>query len=266
MEAIHKNDLSTYLTDWKMQMEMRNKLSKIGKNKPKTIPKDFQAIFEHTKDLWIVLSYLDSKLKILENDKLPLSEKYQDYADAAVFLKCTYIFYQILLDTIARIIRYFYKENEGIELPFSLFIPPVKSKKRKNIPKDLSVILNKVYIWFPIVKGRRDDLVHDCESFLILFEGNKNGMNMLKHSNITSKKGIKSFGRIREYIGFLLCVYQQLIDDLLDHFDSKFKIWYGIVASKASRSSSMMEWNSANMLWWAVKYGGYKNPDLRLIE
>jgi hypothetical protein len=266
MEAIHKNDLSAYLSDRKMQMETVNKLSKIGKNKSHTIPRNFQAIFEHAKDLWIVLRYLDSRLKILENNKLPLSEKYQDFADAVVFLKCTYIFYRILLDTIARIIRYFYRENEGIELPDSLFMPPDKSKKRENIPKDLSVILNKVYIWFPELKDRRDDLVHDCESFLILFEGNKSGMNMLKHSNITPKKEIKSFGRIREYIGFLLCEYQKLIDNLLDHFDSKFKIWYGIVASKASRSSSMMEWNSANMLWWAVKYGGYKNPDLRLIE
>ena len=262
MEAIHKNDLSAYLSDWKMYMEMRNKLSKIGKNKPQTIPKDFQAIFEHTKDLWIVLSYLDSKLKILENNKLPLSEKYQDYADAAVFLKCTYIFYQILLDTIARIIRYFYKENEGIRLPCSLFIPPVKSKKRKNIPKDLSVILNKVYIWFPVVKGRRDDLVHDCESFLILFERNKSGMNMLKHSNITYKKGIESFGGIREYIGFLLCEHQKLIDDLLDLFDSKFKNWYKIIAGRSSRTQTQRE---GDMLWWwAVKYGNYKHPDLKI--
>jgi len=105
MEAIHKNDLSTYLTDWKMQMEMRNKLSKIGKNKPKTIPKDFQAIFEHTKDLWIVLSYLDSKLKILENDKLPLSEKYQDYADAAVFFEM-YIYF------LSNTTRHYSKDNK----------------------------------------------------------------------------------------------------------------------------------------------------------
>ena len=264
MEAIHKNDLSIYLSDRKMQMEIVNKLSKIGKNKPQTIPKDFQAISEHTKDLWIVLSYLDSKLKILENNKLPLSEKYQDYVDAAVFLKCTYIFYRILLDTIARIIRYFYRENEGIKLPCSLFMPPDKSKKRENIPKDLSVILNKVYIWFPVVKDRRDDLVHDCESFLILFEGNKSGMNMLKHSNITSKKGIKSFGRIREYIGFLLCVYQQLIDGLLDHFDTKFKDWYKIIAGRSSRTQTQRE---GDMLWWwAVKYGNYKHPDLKIKQ
>ena len=266
MKAIHKNDLSGYLSDWKMKMEMMNKLVKIGKNKPQPIPKTFQAIFTQNTDLRIVLRYLDSKLKILENDKLPFSKKYQDYADAIVFLKVCYMFYRILLDTLARIIRYFYKENEGIKLPCSLFIPPVKNKKRENIPKDLSDILDKVYIWFPEVITRRDGLVHRCESFLILIEENKSGIIMLKHSNRPYGNEFKNFGRIREYIGFLLCEYQKLIDNLLDHFDSKFKIWYGIVASKASRSSSMMEWNSANMLWWAVKYGGYKNPDLRLIE
>ncbi len=264
MEAIHKNDLSAYLSDQKMLMEIVKKSSKFGKNKSQTISKDFQAIFEHTKDLRIILRYLDSKLKILENNKLPLPEKYQDFADAAVFLKCTYIFYRILLDTIARIIRYFYWENEGIKLPHELFLPPDKSKKSEIIPKDLSVILNKVYIWFPEIKDRRDDLVHDCESFLILFEGNKSGMNMLKHSNITPKKEIKSFGRIREYIGFLLCEYQKLIDNLLDHFDTKFKDWYKIIAGRSSRTQTQRE---GDMLWWwAEKYGNYKHPDLKIKE
>jgi hypothetical protein len=237
MEAIHKNELSTYLSDWKMHVEMRNKLLKIDKNKPQNIDEYIEAIFEHTKDLWIVLRYLDLKLKILENNKLPLSKKFQDLADATVFLKCTYIFYQMLLDTISRIIRYFYRENEDIKLPQSLFMPP-KNNKRKNIPKDISVILNKVYKWFPLVKDRRDEIVHDCESLLILFKGNKSGINMLKHSNITYKKEIKSFGGIREDIGFFLCAYQQLIDDLLDHFDTKFKDWYEIEMVRPSRTQT----------------------------
>ncbi len=266
MKAIHENDLSGYLSDWKMKMEIMNKLVKIGKNKPQPIPKTFQAIFTQNTDLRIVLRYLDSKLKILENNKLPFSKKYQDYADAIVFLKVSYMFYRILLDTLAGIIRHFYGENEGVKLPHKLFLPSDKSKKAEKIPKDLSVILDKVYIWFPEVKTRRDGLVHRCESFLILIEENKSGINILKHSSRSYGNEFKNFGGIREYIGFLLCEYQKLIDNLLDHFDSKFKIWYGIVASKASRSSSMMEWNSANMLWWAVKYGGYKNPDLRFIE
>lgn len=264
MEAIHKNDLSTYLSDWKMKMEMMNKFSKIGKNKPQFIPKTFQAMSIQTTDLWIVLRYLDSKLRILENNKLSFSKKYQDYADAIVFLKVTYIFYRILLDTLARIIKDFYKKNEGINLPHIFTDSFVKSKKWKKFPKDLSFILKKIYIWFPEVKKRRDDLVHGCESFLILIEGNKSGMNILKHSNISYGNKLKYFGGIREYIGFLLCVYQQLIDDLLDHFDIKFKDWYGIIAGRSSRTQTIRE---GDMLWWwAVKYGNYKHSDLKIKE
>ena len=265
MEAIHKNDLSTYLSDWKMKMEMMNRFSKIGKNKPQPIPKDFQAISIQTTDLWIVLRYLDSKLKILENNKLPLSEKYQDYADAIVFLKVTYIFYRIILDTLENIIKYFYKKNEGIKshhIFYDLHDP--KSKKGGKFPKDLSVILKKVHTWFPEAKKRRDDLVHGCESFLILIEGNKNRVNILEHSNIAYGNKFKKFGGIREYIGFLLCVYQQLIDDLLDHFDIKFKDWYGIIAGRSSRTQTCKE---GDMLWWwAVKYGNYKHSDLKIKE
>ncbi len=181
-------------------------------------------------------------------------------------MKATYIFYRILLDTLAGIIEYFYKKNEGINLPYSFHDLLVQSKKWDKFPKDLSIILKKVNIWFPEVKDRRDDLVHYYESFLILIEGNKSGINILKHSNRSYGNEFKNFGGIRKYIGFLLCEYQKLIDDLLDHFDSRFKIWYGIITSKTSRTQTVMEWNSASMLWWAVKYGGYKDPDLGFIE
>ena len=265
MEAIHKNDLSAYLSDWKMKMEMMNKFSKIGKNKPQPIPKTFQAIFIQTTDLWIVLRYLDSKLRILENNKLPFSKKYQDYADAIVFLKVTYIFYRIILDTLSRIIKYFYEKNERIKLHYIFHDPhDPKSKKRGKFPKDLFVILKKVHTWFPEARDRRDDLVHRCESFLILIERNKSRINILKHSNIAYGNKFKNFGGIREYIGFLLCVYQQLIDDLLDHFDTKFKDWYGIIAGRSSRTQTC---KVGDMLWWwAVKYGNYKHSDLKINE
>ena len=264
MEAIHKNDLSTYLSDWKIKMERMSKFSKIGKNKSQPTPKTFQAISIQTTDLWIVLGYLDSKLKILENNKLPFSKKYQDYADAIVFLKVTYIFYRILLDTLAGIIRYFYRKNEGIDLPHSFNRLLVKSKKWDKFPKDLSVILKKVHIWFPELKKRRDDLVHYYESFLILIEENKSGMKILKHFNIAYGDKFEKYEGIREYIGFLLCVYQQLIDGLLDHFDTKFKDWYGIIAGRSSRTQTCKVGDI--LWWWAVKYGNYKHSDLKIKE
>jgi len=264
MEAIHKNDLSAYLSDWKMKMEMMNKSSKIGKNKPQPIPKTFQAIFIQTTDLWIVLRYLDSKLKILENNKLPFSEKYQDYADAIVFLKVTYMFYRILLDTLAGVIAYFYKKNERINLPHSFHDLLKKSKNWQKFPNDLNFIFEKAHIWFPEFKERRVDLVHHYKSFLILLKKNKSGEYILEHSNRSYGNKFKNFGEIREYIGFLLCVYQQLIDDLLDHFDTKFKDWYGIIAGRSSRTQGSRE---GDMLWWwAVKYGNYKHSDLKIKE
>ena len=264
MQSIHKNNLSSYLSDWKVKIDIKNKYFEKGKHKPLPIPKTFQAIANKTFDLSVMLRYLDSNLKILENNKSPLTIDYQAYADAIVFLQASYLFYHILLDTLAGVIAYFYKKNERINLPHSFHDLLKKSKNWDKFPKDLDLILEKAQIWFPEFKERRVDLVHHYESFLIFFKKNESGEYILEHSNRSAESKFKNFGEIRKYIGFLLCVYQQLIDDLLDHFDSKFKTWFGVDVDKTIRSSTMMKWNSSNMLWWAVNYGGYKNSDLEL--
>ena len=262
MEVIHKNDLSAYLSGWREKIEMMNKLSKIGKYKPHPFPKTFQAIFIQTIDLSVVLRYLDLKLRILENTKSPLAMNYQAYTDSVVFLKAAYLFYRILLDTLAGVIEYFYKKNERINLPHSFNKLLIREKEGK-LPKDLSDVLKNTHIWFPEFKERRDDLSHHYESFLILFGKDKSSVNILEHSNRPIKKELKNYGVIREYLGFLLCGYQQLVDDLLDHFDTKFKDWYGIIASRSSRIQTTRVGNCASILWWwAYKYGGYKHPDL----
>jgi hypothetical protein len=257
MKSVHKNDLTTYLSDWKMKLETLNKSLKKDEEIPRSILELINAISIQENDLGILLGYLDLKLSSLEDDKLPFTEKYQDYADAVVFLKCIYIFFVILLDKIARIIRDFYNKNEGIKLPNKLFLPPEKRKRNVKIPEELYAILRNTYEWFSVAEGRRNDLVHKCETLLILITKTKD-IKKLENSNMPYKKELKKFGEIRGYIGFILCSYQNLIDDLLDHFDSKFITWYGIVASKESRTSTMMEWNSGNILWWAAKYGNYK--------
>jgi len=266
VQSIHKNNLSSYLSDWKVKIDIKNKYFEKGKHKPLPIPKTFQAIANKTFDLSVMLRYLDSNLKILENNKSPLTIDYQAYADAIVFLQASYLFYHILLDTLTGAIAYFYEKNEMINLPHSFHDLLKKSKNWHKFPKDLNFILKKAHIWFPEFKERRVDLVHHYKSFLILLKKNKSGEYILEHSNRSYGNKFKNFGEIRKYIGFLFCEHQKLIDNLLDHFDSKFIIWYGIVASKTSRSSTMMEWNSASMLWWAVNYGGYKDPDLEFIE
>lgn len=266
MQSIHKNNLSSYLSDWKVKIDIKNKYFEKGKYKPSPTPKTFQAIANKTIDLSVMLRYLDSNLEILENNKSPLTIDYQAYADAIVFLQASYLFYYILLDTLAGVIAYFYKKNERINLPHSFQDLLKKSKNWHKFPKDLNFILKNAHIWFPEFKERRVDLVHHYKSFLILLKKNKSGAYILEHSNRSYGNKFKNFGEIRKYIGFLFCEHQKLIDNLLDHFDSKFKIWYGIDATKTNRSPTMMEWNSASMLWWAVSYGGYEDPNLGFIE
>lgn len=264
MKVAQKNDLHTYLIEWENKIKMMNRLSKKYKNDLQSIHKPVEALNIQNTDLRILLRYLDSKLKILENNQIPFLNKFQDYADALVFLKCTYMVYRILIDTISRIIRSFYEKNEGIKLPRNPFIQMGKSKNKGKIPEELKIILSKANKLFSEIIDRRDALVHDCESFLILIKGSKDGMNILEYSNRPYGEKIKNFGEIRGSIGILLCVHQQLIDDLLNHLDLKLKTWYGIVGSNESRTWTMTEWDCSNLLWWAVKYGNYKHTDLRI--
>ena len=266
MQSIHKNNLSAYLSDWKSKVNIRNKIIKKNKYKPVYTPIAFEAIANKIHDLSVMLRYLDSNLKIIENIKSPLEIDYQAYADAIVFLQASYLFYHILLDTLSGVIAYFYEKNERINLPQNFHDLLKKSKNWYKFPKGVSPILKEAQIWFPVFKERRVDLVHHYKSFLILIKKNQSEIYTLEHSYRSTVNGLKNLGDIRKYIGFLFCEYQKLVDNLLDHFDSKFKIWYGIVASKTSRSSAMMEWESSNVLWWAVNYGGYKDPNLEFMK
>lgn len=263
MIAIHKNDVTAYLSKWKLSMNTAT-IAKSGKDKRQPIPKTFQSTASQALDLSTMLIYLDSKLRILEN-KPPDAMDYQAYADAIVFLRAAYVFFRILLDTLAGVIRYFYKKNEQINLPSS-FNHFLKKEENSKLPKDLSVILKKARVWFPQLRDRRDDLVHHYGHFLILFRKNKNGASILEHFDMAKANKFRNYGDIRQYFGFLLSGYQRLIDDLLDHFDTKFRTWYGIIASRLSRTQTQMEGNAACMLWWAAKYGDYKHPDLVIQE
>jgi hypothetical protein len=83
-----------------------------------------------------------------------------------------------------------------------------------------------------------------------------------------STKGIQAinYEDIRNYFGFVLCGYHKFIDNLLDHFDDKLEIWYRIGRGKSSRTTCILEGNSGITLWWAYKYGSYRNNDLQIIE
>jgi len=216
-----------------------------------------------------MLAYLDDNLTVLEETPLIAGQRidYQAYAEARVFLKACYIFFRILLDDISGIIEYFYKKNEpnvyrGLKKGLDALL---NKAKNGELPEDLSKLLEQPIAWFPEMRKRRVDLEHNYESLLISFKHGEDGKTILGHF---STKGPTSteYQDIREYFGFLLCEYQTFIDNLLDHFDNKFRDWYGIVQGKSGRTISIMEGCAALPLWWAYKHGDYRHEALQVSE
>jgi len=263
----HKNDLSAYLGDW-MTM-MRSVMNIMRPEEAQRydltrIPTTFESLHNNTYDLSVVLTHLDSRLRVLEEKPIPQLD-FQAYAEARVFLKAFYVFFRILLDNVSGVIEFFYKKNEpGVAITKS-FHDLLENAKRGNLPEDLSRLLEQPSSWFPEVMDSRDDLVHHYDSLLISIEHGESGRNILGHFNIKGR-AYREYVSIREHFGFLLCEYQTLIDNLLDHFDTKFRDWYGIVQGKSGRTCSIMSGCVALPLWWAYEYGNYRHKDLQVSE
>jgi len=145
------------------------------------------------------------------------------------------------------------------------FFDLLKNYEKGNLPEDLSRLLKQPSSWFPEAMDTRDDLVHHYDSHLISIKQGEGGRNILGHFNIKGRTR-REYASIREHLGFFLCEYQTLIDNLLDHFDTKFRNWYGIMQGKSGRNLTIMQGCVAFPLWWAYKYGNYRNEDLQVSE
>jgi len=259
ISVVHKNDLSAYLGDWKNVMNIILKAQP-----PVSLPQTLISFSNNTYDLSLMLAYLDDKLTVLEETPITPSQfNYQAYAEARVFLKASYLFFRILLDDVSGIIKYFYNKNEpkvGVKKSFNDLL---KKAKNGKLPEDLSKLLERSISWFPEMRKRRTDLEHYYESLLISFKQGEDGKNILGHFS-TMGHTSSDYENIRGYFGFILSEYQTLIDNLLDHFDTKFRDWYGIVQGKSGRTSSIMSGCVAIPLWWAYKYGNYRDEDLQV--
>jgi hypothetical protein len=207
---------------------------------------------------------LDSRLRILEEKPIPQLD-FLAYAEARVFLKAFYVFFRILLDDVSGVIEFFYKKNEPIVEVTKSFDDILKKSESGRLPSDLSKILESSSSWFPEVRDSRDDLVHHYDSHLISIKQGEGERNILGHFNIKGRTR-REFASIREHLGFLLCEYQTLIDNLLDHFDTKFGDWHGIFQGKSGRNLTIMQGCVAFPLWWAYKYGNYRHEDLQVSE
>jgi hypothetical protein len=227
------------------------------------IPKPIESFSFNSDDFSILLGYLDNTLRILEETPVTPNEfPYQAYGEAKFFLKTFFIFLRILLDDLSGIIEYFYKANKRLNLPES-FDDLLKEADKNKMPEDLSKLIKQRCSWFQELKRTRDDLIHFYDSMLISFKKNGEGRNVIGHFNIKEQTP-HVHEDTRKYIGLALSEYQRLIDDLLDHFDKRFKDWYGIVQSKITRNTTIIEDDIT--LWWAYKYGNYRDPTLKVDE
>lgn len=274
IRIVYKNDLRAYLGDWKNAMNiLSNSISRrVSKEEGQRyhiarIPKTFESFSFNSDDLTILLSYLDNRLRVLEETSItPNQFPYQAYAEAKVFLKACYVFFLILLDDVAGIIEYFYKKNEPtvrVKKKFSDLLG--KANKDELYSRELSELITGASLWFPELMRRRDDLVHKYETLLISFKHNQDGKNIVGQFS-TKEIPTRDYEDIRDYFGFVLCEYHKFVDSLLDHLDGKFKAWYGIVQGKSSRTTSIIEGSAGIMLWWAYRYGNYRQEDLAIIE
>ena len=260
----HKNDFSTYLGDWISMIRTVINLTRAEKAKRHDltrIPTTFESIHNNTHDLSVVLAHLDSRLRVLEEKPIRQLDL-RAYAEARVFLKAFYVFFRILLDDVSGVIEFYYKKNEpGVAVTKS-FKTLLNNAEKGILPEDLSELLKQANSWFPEMRKRRDDLVHEYESFLISIDKGESDTNILGYFSIKSGASI-TYRSIREHLGFLLCEYQTLIDNLLDHFDTKFIGWYG---GGPGRNLTIMLGCVAFPLWWAYKYGNYRHKDLQVSE
>ena len=257
----HQSDLISYISEWRSTMNYVLKIQP-----PVDIPQALLSLGDNTHDLSVMLSYLDARLTILEETPFVAGQQidYQAYAEARSFLKVCYLLVRMLLDDVSGIIEHFYKKNEpnvyrGVKKGFTHLL---KKARKRELPGDLCKLLERPSSWFDEMATRRDDLVHNYDSLLISLKQDEDGKTITGHFS-TKRRTSKECEDFRQYFGFILCEYQALIDNLLDHFDAKFVDWYRF---RPHRDLNILQGYAGIILWWAYKYGNYRHKDLVVIE
>ncbi len=250
----HRNSLESYLANARFIGQVLE-----GMPFPST-PRPLVSLGENAHDLSLMLSHLDRRLATLEDGNWQID--FQVYYEAKSFLKVCYLLARILFDDLAGVVKYLYDTNEpnsGLPKSFNALL---KKARGNGLPEELSTVLTQAVVHFPEMKKRRDGLEHQYESILITFAAGKNDEVVLGHANIDGLT-TKYYQDLRVYIGLILAEYQHLTDNLLDHFDSKFPMWYGV---QPRRETTVYHGDAGIMLWWAHEYGGYRHKDLVVAE
>ena len=264
MRIEHKNCLSAYFSNLRVTLTVKART--MGKPLLKSgIPEPLQSLMRHEYNLCLMLELFDERLKRFEstiNDKRP---EFGAYSEAMAFLDSVYLLSRMLLDAAAGVVRHFYKCNEKCELPKS-FDDMLKKSAKGKLPENLNEVFSSCDKWFPHLKDRRDDIVHHYETYFIGFEQNSEGKTTTVQFSPRNKTNATRGEDLYSYLGFVMAGYQRFIDVLLDHLDTMILRWYGIVGSINSRQLTILEGRSANILWWAYRYGGYKHDSLVVDE
>lgn len=227
------------------------------------MPVPMNSYANNSIDFNLLLKLLNDELQILEKTRLtPQDFPYEAYGRAKLFIKLFFVLLRILMDDITGTIEYFYKVNERINIPSS-FTDLLKKAKIKKLPEDLAILVKLQESWFNELKAKREGIVHNYDDILISFQAGSNGRNKVGHFNT---KHIRHYiyPDTRKYIGSTLSNYQRFIDDLLDFLDVKLGVWYGLARSAKSRHLTVIA--DEMPLWWAHKYGDYKNANLIISD
>ena len=264
MRVIHKNCLSGYLGN--ARIALAAKVHAEGQSTMELrIPQPLQSLSRHEYNLCVMLSLFDERLKRFEetiNDERP---EYGAYSEALTFLDSIYLFMRLLLDSAAGIVRHYNKCSEKDNLPKS-FGGLLKKSKKGQLPEGLNEVFSSCETWFSQLKDRRDDIVHNYETYFIGFGQNTEGGRIVIQFSPRDKTPVARDEDLRSYLGLVMAGYQRFVDRLLDHWDVTFYRRFGIVASIDSRQITMLEGRSANILWWAHRYGEYRHDALVFDE
>jgi hypothetical protein len=220
----------------------------------------------HELNLCLMLELFDERLTRFERSLTGNAADcdYGAYSEAMTFLDAIYLFSRILLDCTAGIVghRDLDKSEKGRELPKS-FNDMYKKSIKGKLPGKLNTVFSECKTWFPELKDRRDAIVHDYETYLIAFGQDSTGGKTAQQFSRLGSTQVRGNGDLRSYIGMVMAGYQGFVDRLLDYWDEMFESWYGM---SVFRGLTILAGRRGNILWWAYRYGGYRNDNLLITE
>jgi hypothetical protein len=225
-----------------------------------------ESLRRHELSVCLMLELLEDRLTRFE-ESLRRERKHCDfgaYAEAMVFLDAIYLFVRMLLDCAVGVLRHrdMDVDGKGRELPKS-FDDMVKRAITKKLPGDLNTVFCGSSLWFPLFKDRRDAIVHEHETYLIVFGTDAEGRRTAGQFSPQGKNQATGTENLREYVGTVMAGYQTFVDRLLEYWDGTFRTSRGVTVH---RNRITFVGRSGNILLWAHKYGGYKDANLCISD